>query len=95
MASLQFDRASKRWQIRFYFAGLEYKRSLKIKSERQAQSIQGRVEETIRLLESGRLELPAGADLAVFILADGKQTQKPSAKRPITLDGSSPRIATP
>jgi integrase len=85
MASLQFDEASGRYRIRFYFGGQEFKRSIKTKDEKIARGIQARVEETIRLLEHGRLEIPANADPATFILSDGKLGQKPVAERVLTV----------
>ncbi len=85
MASLQFDEASGRYRIRFYFGGEEFKRSIKTTNQKTALGIQARVEETIRLLEQGRLEIPVGADPAAFILSDGKLTAKPVAHRAVTL----------
>lgn len=81
MASLQQDGPSGRSRIRFYVGEREYKRSLKTKDPRVAESILGRVEETLRLLEQGRIEVPEGADLGCFVLADGKVAgQAPEAK---------------
>ncbi len=85
MAFLQFDEASGRYRIRFYYGGQEFKRSIKTKIQKVALGIQARVEETVRLLEQGRLEIPAGADPAAFILSDGKLTHKPVAQRVLTL----------
>jgi len=44
-----------------------------------------RLEETIRLIERGRLDLPADADPATFILSDGKQKSKVMAPKVRTL----------
>src|SRR4051812_21170708 len=85
MASLQLDEASGRFRIRFYFNGVEYKRPIKTKDRKTAFGIQARVDETIRLLEQGRLEIPSGADPAAFILSDGKLTGKPVVPRALTL----------
>jgi integrase len=85
MSSVQFDEGSKRYRIRFNFGGEEFKRSLKTRDKKIANGIKARVEETIRLIEQGRLEIPAGADPALFILSDGKLAQKPVAVRPMTL----------
>ncbi len=69
MASLQQDGPSGRSRIRFYVGEREYKRSLKTKDPRVAESILGRV------------EVPEGADLGCFVLADGKVAgQAPEAK---------------
>ena len=70
----------------FRFAGREINRSLKTRSERTAQAVLQRVEETIDLVERGRLELPEDADLATFILSDGKIEKRHTCpKRQITL----------
>ena len=45
-----------------------------------------RVEETIRLLERGRLHMPADADPGVFIMSDGKQAKKAVSERADTLE---------
>lgn len=85
MAFLQHDEASGRYRIRFYFAGQEFKRSIKTKDEKTALGVQARVEETVRLLEQGRLEVPPGADPAAFILSDGKRTGKSVRSKSLTL----------
>src|SRR5260370_18884986 len=87
MAFLQLDETSGRYRIRFYFGGQEFKRSLKTKDRKVALGLQARIEETVRLLEQGRLEIPVGADPAAFILSDGKLNQKPVAQRASTLAG--------
>src|SRR5437016_1309212 len=76
MASIQLDPASGRYRIRFYYGGCEYKRSIKTTDETAACALLHRVEETIRFLEQGRLEMPPDADPAQFILSDGKRTAK-------------------
>jgi integrase len=73
------------YRIRFRFAGREYFRSLKTRDRRDAENLLGRADETLRLLERGRLELPDGADVGVFILSDGKLNQKPTSEKPLTL----------
>ncbi|MDQ3332593.1 MAG: hypothetical protein M3552_18420 [Planctomycetota bacterium] len=60
MAHLQLDSRNQRYLIRFRFAGIEYKRSLKTIDEVEAETIRSRAAETIRLLERGRLERGRG-----------------------------------
>ena len=81
MASIEFDKASDRYRIRFRYGGKPFKRSLKTSEEREARSILGRVEETIRLMERGRLDLPPDADPGVFILSDGKLNRKATTEQ--------------
>ena len=77
MASLDIDNSSRRHRIRFRFAGRSYKRSLKTTDRYEAMTVKGRVEETIRLLERGRLEMSLNADPAAYIMSDGKINRKP------------------
>ena len=86
MASLEYDANSGRYRIRFRYANIAYKRALKSKDKREAAAIVSRAEETIRLLEHGRLEIPAEADPGTFILSDGKLNGKPTAPTVRTLD---------
>lgn len=86
MASLEADAASGRFRIRFRYGGESYKRSLKTTDQSEANVVLGRVEETIRLLERGRLEMPPDSDPGVFILSDGKLNGKAVASLVRTLD---------
>ena len=86
MASLEYDVASNRYRLRFRYAGRAYKRSLKTTNQREARTVASRVDETIRLLEHGRLEIPPEADPAAFILSDGKSNGKPTTPAIRTLE---------
>jgi integrase len=83
MAFLQQE--SGRYHIRFNVGGFDYKRSLKTTNQKIALGILARVEDTIRLLNQGRLEIPAGADPVAFILSDGKLNRKPEIPRGMAL----------
>ncbi|MBC8351190.1 MAG: hypothetical protein H8E66_04340 [Planctomycetes bacterium] len=69
------------WQLspRFRFGGRKFKRSLHTKNAANAEGRRCRLEENIRLVESGRLEVPMGADIPLFLLSDGKIDCKPIA----------------
>jgi hypothetical protein len=56
----------------FRFDGKRFKRSLKTNEKRQADNLVGCLEENLRLLERGRLELPPDSDLVAFLLSDGR-----------------------
>ena len=60
------------YQIGFTFGGRRFKRSLKIRDERTAEATRHRVEENIRLVTTGRLVIPADADIPTFLISDGK-----------------------
>ena len=87
MASLECDKASGRYRVRFRYGGRPFKRSLKTTDRREADAVRVRVEETVRLLERGRLQMPADADPGSFILSDGKLNGKPVRTEVLTLDG--------
>ena len=70
MASLQL--VSGHYHICFRFAGRRYKRSLKTSRRDKAEARQVNLEETINLVESGRIEIPDFVDhVAAFLLKDG------------------------
>src|SRR5207249_40337 len=54
-------------------------------NHKEAQACLSRLEENLRLVERGRLEVPPGADLAVFLVTDGKLNAKPVIEQPLTL----------
>ena len=86
MASLEFDKTSRRYRIRFRFRGRSYQRTTKTGDAEEAAGVVSRVAETIRLLERGRLEMPADADPGIFIISDGKQVKKTVTERANTLE---------
>lgn len=49
-------------------------KSLKTKNLREARGSLGRIDETLRLIERGRFEVPIDVDPAEFVLSDGKST---------------------
>lgn len=85
MASLRRDPESGNFFVRFRYSGCSFNRSLKTPHENEAQAIRGRIEETILLLERGRIEMPGDADPAQFILSDGKMDRKSTKPRVGTL----------
>ena len=79
MASIQQD-PSGNFHISFRFGGRRFKRSLKTKHERKASAAASHVEENIRLIEAGRMELPDDVDVPTFLMSDGKLQDKPRVK---------------
>jgi hypothetical protein len=43
------------------------------------------MEDTLRRIELGTLQIPDGADIATFLLSDGNLAAKPRSEKPITL----------
>jgi hypothetical protein len=84
MASLQQD-PSGNFHICFRFGGKRFKRSLKTTSQRKADAACTRLDKNIRLVDAGRLSLPQDADIATFLLSDGKLDSKPNLATSIRL----------
>lgn len=85
MASIEPDKHSKQYHIRFRYLGTEYKRSLKTKDRRAAEAALARIEETLRLLEVGRLEMPPEAESGLWIVSNGKVSGKAAVRKVATL----------
>ena len=60
------------YQICFRLGDKRFSRSLRTDCEKEAESAKGNLEENLRLVERGRLEIPPGADVAAFLLSNGK-----------------------
>ena len=75
MAWLQ-QNPSGHFYISFRFAGRKYKRSLKTTERKKANTKKVRLEHTITLIESGRIDLPTGVDIPTFLLSDGTKNGK-------------------
>lgn len=92
MASLE-QQENGNWIIRFRFPVngkvRKFNRSLKTQSEKIAVQKHSMIEETINLINTGRLALPDGATekvVATFILSGGKLTVRPQAIRSVLLE---------
>lgn len=73
------------FRIDFRFGGKRFRQSLKTDDERAAKNAFSRADEILRRLELGQLSLPAGADIAAFVLSDGLSDQKSKAPEFSTL----------
>ncbi|MDB4614552.1 site-specific integrase [bacterium] len=91
MASLQLD-PSGNFHVKFRFGGKQFRRSLKTKFRRKAEAAASHVEENIRLIEAGRIELPDDVDVPTFLLSDGKLASKPKPVAQIRLKDLLPRF---
>ena len=59
------------YQIVFRIEEDKLRRSLKTKNRNEASARRSRIEENLRLVESGRLTIPEDSDLVSFLLSDG------------------------
>jgi hypothetical protein len=78
MASLEIHYGL--YRIVFRYAGQKFCRSLKTDKERTANAALARVDDNLRRLELGQLVLPTGADVAAFVLSDGRLDHRPVLK---------------
>lgn len=92
MASIEKQKTGN-WTIRFRFPVngkmRKFNRSLKTQSEKIAVQKHAMIEETINLIDTGRLALPDGATekvVATFILSGGKLTVRPQAIKSVLLE---------
>jgi len=69
-----------KFHVSFRFGGRRFKRSLGIRDSREANSRKVRLEDTIRLVENGMAEIPAGGDVATFLMTEGKKVGKTVVK---------------
>ena len=65
-------KANRQFHIGFRFAGQKFKKSLGTCERRTADARLLRVEENIRLVETGRLAIPDDVDVGTFLLSDGQ-----------------------
>lgn len=80
MATLK-QHESGTYRVRFWFGGKQYFRSLETDQEKTANGMLATVEETLGLLKTGRLTIPADVeDIGAWIVSGGKVTAKPKAK---------------
>ena len=87
MASIH-QRPDGTWHISFRLGGKQFKPSLKTTSERKAKGKQAIIEETLDLIDTGRISLPPRAtskEVINFVLSGGKQTAKPTISANVDL----------
>jgi len=79
------ERRGKRFRVVFRFKYQRFLAILKTTDTKEAEACLGRVEENLRLVERGRLTVPDGADLGLFLLSDGKLEKPVSLARTVRL----------
>jgi integrase len=81
MAYLRRDVRTGHWCVGFRYHGQEFHRSCRTNRKPIALRIQATVEETIDMLESGRLIMPETVDPAFWILSGGKANGKKKERK--------------
>ncbi|MCB0327918.1 MAG: tyrosine-type recombinase/integrase [Bdellovibrionales bacterium] len=65
----------------FRYSGRQFRRSTETADQKEATLTKYRIEETLRLLKQGRVELPEDADPGVWIFSAGKIKEKQSVSK--------------
>jgi len=73
------------FHVLFRIGEEKYRRSLKTKMHREALSRKLRIEENLKLIESGRLTVPDDADLVSFLLSDGRLNKRLEGQKRLPL----------
>ncbi len=87
MASL--EKRNGNYRVVFRFGGRKFSRSLKTRNDKAATACLARLEDNLRRLELGTLDIPVDADPASFLLSDGKRNGQVRLPDVVTLDSFS------
>jgi integrase len=79
------ERRGERYRAVFRIRGERYHFNLKAADDREADACLARLEENLRLVERGRLAVPPGADLGLFLLSDGRLDRPVEVVKPVRL----------
>jgi len=79
------EKRGKRYRISLDFNGRHISRALKTGNKREAETILVRLEDNLRLIERGVLQLPPDADLMSFLISDGKLANRITIEKPLTI----------
>jgi integrase len=79
------ERRGERFRVVFRFRNEKYHVNLKETAQKDADACLARLEENLRLVERGRLVVPEGADLGLFLLSDGRLEKPVVLARPVKL----------
>lgn len=73
------------FRLIFRLRGRKFTRSLKTRSERAAEASLARIEDNIRRVELGTLEVPDDVDVLTFLLSDGRVEKRPTLPAIVSL----------
>jgi hypothetical protein len=79
------EQRGKRFRLAFRYGDEKFTVNLKNTDRKDAEACRVRLEENLRLVERGRLTVPTGAHLGLFLLSDGKVERKVEIVRVPTL----------
>ena len=73
------------FRIIFRLGNWKHHVSVKVADRKEAEASLARLEEKLRLVERGRLKIPEGADVGLYLLSDGRLEKKVEIARPTRL----------
>lgn len=79
------EKRADRYRINYRHDGRKQQVALQDADETEARACLARFNENFRLFLHGRLDIPDGADLGVFLLSDGKLNRRPVVRKPLSL----------
>jgi hypothetical protein len=79
------EKRGESYRIIFRFAGRRFARSLDSADRREAKSALTRLEDNLRFVEVGPLDVPPGVDLFSFLVSDGRLNGQPKDQDWLTL----------
>ncbi len=87
MASLEKRtyRKGERYRLVFRLHGRKYNQVLNATTDTAAERILSAAERTIELIEEGRVKIPAGADVGLFVVTDGRVEKQPTRDNTLPL----------
>ncbi len=83
MASL--EQRGNRYRVAFRLGGQKHQVAVKASDGKEAEACRARLEENLWLVERGRLAIPDGADVGLFLLSDGKLEQRVKTVKVMTV----------
>ncbi len=83
MASL--EQRGNRYRVIFRLGGTKHHVGVNAADRKDAEAGLARLEENLRMVERGRLAVPDGADVGLFLLTDGRLERKVSVQRAVRL----------
>jgi integrase len=88
MASLEIREFPNRTSFRLVFRhlGKQHRHTLSVESERDAKTILASAERTLGLIAEGRVTIPPGADIGLFVATDGRLTHEPTTANTLPLE---------
>jgi hypothetical protein len=79
------EKRGERFRLVFRYGGKRFRRSLLTVDDTAAESALARVEDSLRRVELGLLEVPDDADIATFLMSDGRTASRPKPKASLSL----------